>query len=242
MEEARSHIIQQLQQEILTLQGFKSLKGRMQPQLNWRPITSCFPHQNFPTGAIHEFLTTNPESVVASMGFLAVLLRAFMNNGQAALWVSPSLAVFPPALKAFDIPPDRILFTRIKREKDITWAMEEALKCEALAAVVGEVQDISLTASRRLQLAVEKSQVTGFLLRRTPKVTSSSACLSRWRITHLPSETKDDLPGIGSPRWNVELLKVRNGRAGNWQVEWHDGALRFIEQEHEQHELQKKIG
>lgn len=40
--------------------------------------------------------------------------------------------------------------------------MEEALKCGGLAAVVGEVQDISFTASRRLQLAVEQSGVTGF--------------------------------------------------------------------------------
>jgi protein ImuA len=31
------------------------------------------------------------------------------------------------------------------------------------------------------------------------------------------------MPGVGFPRWNVELLKVRNGQPGNWQVEWMDG-------------------
>jgi protein ImuA len=30
----------------------------------------------------------------------------------------------------------------------------------------------------------------------------------------------DGLPGIGFPRWQVELLKVRNGKPGSWQLEW----------------------
>jgi protein ImuA len=242
MQEARAHIIQQLQQEILALQGFKSVAGRMKPDVNWQPINRCFPNNTFPVGAIHEFLTSAPENMASSMGFLSALLSVFMKNGQATLWISSSRSVFPPALKAFGIEPDRILFTCIKKEKDITWAMEEALKCEALAAVVGEVQDISFTASRRLQLAVEQSRVTGFLLRRNPRNTISTACISRWKITPLPSEQKDELPGIGSPRWNVELQKVRNGKAGSWQVEWSNGALHFIAPESEQQELQKKTG
>lgn len=242
MKEARAHIIHQLQQDILSLQGFKSVAGRMGPQLKWQPINACFPNKTFPAGAIHEFLASGPEDMASGMGFLAALLGTFMNNGQAVLWVSSSRSVFPPALKVFGIAPERILFACIKKEKDITWAMEEALKCEALAAVVGEVQDISLTASRRLQLAVEKSRVTGFLLRRNPRISTSSACISRWKITPLPSESWDELPGIGSPRWNVELLKVRNGKPGNWQVEWNNGALHFIIPQSQEREPQKKTG
>jgi protein ImuA len=177
-----------------------------------------------------------------SIGFLSALLGVLMKNGQAALWISSSRTIFPPGLKMFGIDPDRILFACVKREKDIAWAMEEALKCEALAAVVGEVQDISLTASRRLQLAVEQSQVTGFLLRRNPRLTTTSACISRWRIMALPSVPKDELPGIGSPRWNVELLKVRNGKPGNWQVEWNTGALHFIVPQSREQELENKAG
>jgi protein ImuA len=242
MQEARAHIIQRLQQDILSLQGSKSVAGRIRPQLNWAAINRCFPNRTFPTGAIHEFLSSTPETMASSIGFLSALLEVFMKNGQSALWVSSSRCVFPPALKAFGIEPDRILFACIKKEKDIAWAMEEALKCEALAAVVGEVQDISFTASRRLQLAVEQSQVTGFLLRRNPRSITSSACISRWRVTPLPSEPKDEMPGIGSPRWNVELLKVRNGKAGNWQVEWNNGALHFIMPENQEQELKKKTG
>jgi protein ImuA len=44
--------------------------------------------------------------------------------------------------------------------------MEEGLKCRGLAAVVGEATRLSLTASRRLQLAAGESGVTAILIRR----------------------------------------------------------------------------
>ncbi len=97
--------------------------------------------------------------------------------------------------------------------------MEEALKCEGLAAVIAETPELSFTASRRFQLAVEQSRVTGFVIRNNPK-NLATACLTRWKISSLPTVSEDGLPGVGFPRWNVELLKVRNGTPGIWQLEW----------------------
>jgi protein ImuA len=102
------------------------------------------------------------------------------------------------------------------------WSMDEALKCGALSAVIGEMKDISFTASRRLQLAVEQSQVTGFILRHSNHL-NTTACVSRWKITSIPSEPVDDLPGIGFPAWKVELLRMRNGRTGVWSMKWMEG-------------------
>ena len=38
------------------------------------------------------------------------------------------------------------------------------------------------------------------------------------------------MPGVGFPRWNVELLKVRNGKPGSWQLEWSYNQLHEIKQ------------
>ena len=108
------------------------------------------------------------------------------------------------------------------------WTMEEALKCEGLAAVIGEIKELNFTVSRRLQLAVEQSRVTGFIIRNNPRTITTSACVTRWKITTLPSELKDGLPGVGFPRLNVGLLKVRNGKPGNWQIEYSAGRYRHI--------------
>ena len=128
--------------------------------------------------------------------------------------------MFPPSLKAFGIEPHQVVFIDVSNEKEVLWATEEALKCKGLAAVISELNELSFTQSKRLQLAIEQSHVTGFVLRNSVEKLTTTTCVSRWRITSVPSAPRQGLPGVGFPRWNVELLKVRNGQPGAWQVEW----------------------
>jgi protein ImuA len=224
----KKDIISQLQKDILLWQGFvPPPAGAATEGVGLGLVESAFPNAVFPTGAIHEFLSEVPEHAAASGGFIAGLLKTLMRHDGACLWISMSRTLFPPALKAFGVEPDRIIFIDLQREKDVLWAMEEALKCEGLAAVIAEMREISFTQSRRLQLAVEQSRVTGFILRSDPRKLSATACVARWKITPLPSEPQDGMPGLGFPRWNIELLKVRNGSPGNWKMEWSAG--RFIQ-------------
>jgi len=94
------------------------------------------------------------------------------------------------------------------------------LKCNKLTAVLVDIKNISFKESRRFQLAAEQSRVTGFIIRNQPYSVNTIACVSRWQITSIASELQDAMPGVGFPRWNVELLKVRNGIPGKWKIEW----------------------
>jgi protein ImuA len=230
MSENKEAIISQLKKDILLWQGFKPPTACRKEHIGLGHIEDAFPNAVFPKGALHEFLTEAPEHAAASAGFISGLLHALMQEGGACLWISVSRTIFPPSLKAFGVEPDRIIFIDLRQEKDVLWAMEEALKCEGLSAVVAEVSDINLTASRRLQLAVEKSKVTGFILRTDPRKLSTTACVARWRITPLPSVLEAGMPGVGFPRWTVELLKVRNGNPGTWQMEWAAGSFRTVKE------------
>lgn len=183
-------------------------------------LNQAFPLGSFPLGAVHEFISKGYESAAVTTGFISALLGGLMKRDGAAVWIGSSGKVFPPALKIFGIEPEQILFIELNKEKDLLWSMEEALKCNGLSAVIGEVSDVSFTTTRRFQLAVEQSKVTGFILRSNPRNLNTNACVSRWRIKPLPSESYDDLPGLSFPRWNVELLKIRNGKPGVWQLEW----------------------
>jgi protein ImuA len=233
----KADIIAQLQKDLLPLQGFKHVANDNAIDTGLGPINYAFPNGVFPLGAIHEFIA---EDGAATGGFIAGILSALMQNGGACLWVSSWRTLFPPALLSFGISPDKIIFIDLQKERDLLWAIEEALKCNGLAAVVGEIKELSFTASRRLQLAVEQSRVTGFILR--AKATTT-ACVTRWKITSLPSELNDDMPGVGFPRWNIQLLKVRNGKPGSWQVEWVNGKFRpVIDVAFLVHEQQKKVG
>jgi protein ImuA len=224
----RADIITRLQKDILSLQGFRPVVNGSIANVNLGPIKFAFPNQVFPLGSIHEFCCTDFKDFSATSGFIAGILSTLMQRGAVTIWISSYQTIFAPALKSFGIEPDKIIFLLLQKEKDILWAMEEALKCEGLAAVIGEIKSLSFTASRRLQLAVEQSRVTGFIIRQNPKSFNTTACVSRWKITSLPSELSGDMPGVGFPRWNVELLKIRNGKPGSWQIEWCASRFRHI--------------
>jgi len=229
MTSCKADIIAGLQRDILLLQGFKPASNDARDDMGLGPINEAFPNATFPVAAVHEFLLPTTEHTAATFGFISVLLGHLMKRGGACIWISSSGTAFPPAFKVFGIEPDKVIFVEVKKTKDILWVMEEALKCEGLAAVVGEVKEISFTETRRLQLAVEKSKVTGFILRSQPRDLNGNACVSRWIISPLASKTEDGMPGMGFPVWNIELVKIRNGRPGVWQVEWSAGELRQME-------------
>lgn len=221
-------IIRQLREKILALEGFVAHPDGRQPDFGLGAVNAAFPGGIFPTGTVHEFISTTETCVAAANGFISGLLCTHLKKGGTCLWISTHRRLFPPALKFFGIQPHRVIFIDIRREKDVLWVMEQALKCKALGAVVAELRDISFAESRRLQLAVEDSRVTGFLHRWMPRSESTLACVSRWKISPLPGQPEDGLPGVGFPRWKVELAKIRNGRPGDWQLEWRNGAFRHV--------------
>ena len=224
----KTDIIAALKKNMLALQGFKPAVKNNVLDTALGPIKNAFPNASFPTAAIHEFISITPEDTAATGGFISGLLAVLMQKKGVAIWASASRNIFPPALSAFGISPDRVIFVDLQKEKQILWAVEEALKCKGISAVVGEMQELNFTDSRRLQLATEKSKVPGFILRRNPKQINTTACVTRWYISSVRSELKDGIPGVGFPKWKVSLCKVRNGITGEWEIEFATGEFRHL--------------
>jgi protein ImuA len=151
------------------------------------------------------------------------MLSMLMPSGGVCVWIGRDRRLFAPALSSFGVEPHQVIFISLMNDKDTLWVMEEALKCPGLTAVVCEMKDMDFKQSRRFQLAVEHSRVTGFVLRNATGKLGSTACAARWQVRSLPSAELDGLPGPGFLRWQVELLKVRNGQTGSWILEWQEG-------------------
>jgi protein ImuA len=224
---AKAEILAQLQREILSLQGFKSPLPDAEDVVGLGSINQAFPHAVFPLSAMHEFICTNAEEATASSAFIAGLVSTLMQENGTAIWISASRFIFPPALKAFGLQPHQVIFLYLKKEKEVAWVVEEALKCPALTAVICDMKEVSFTASRRLQLAIEKSGVSCFMLRQQSKNGATTA-VARWQIKPQQSGAADGIPGVGHPRWQVKLLKVRNGKPGIWNMEWISGKFRHV--------------
>src|ERR1700712_3428289 len=150
MNTAKSDIISRLKMDILPLEGLRISVAGKSGQTDLGPINQAFPQGTFPLGAIHEFISRGHESASATLGFISALISPLMKKGGSGIWIGPRGKIFPPALEQFGIEPSRIIFIDLQKEKDMLWAVEEALKCPGLTAVVGEIPELSFTASRRL--------------------------------------------------------------------------------------------
>lgn len=219
MSQSKADIIHQLQKSLLPLQGYKPA-GDNTVRVPLGPVNRAFPGHTFPVGAVHEFISNSPESTAATCGFITGIASFLAAEKALCLWISARRQVFPPALLPFGLLPHQVVFIEAPAEKERIWVMEEALKCKGLAGVIAEVSELDFTASRRLQLAVEQSQVTGFIIRQQPRQLNTLASIARWHIHPAASSSYNQLPGIGFPRFTVQLDKIRNGKPGQWQLEW----------------------
>jgi protein ImuA len=186
-------------------------------------IDQRLPQGGLALGALHEMIEGGPSAEFAGAATLFVAGIAARLRGPV-LWCLSRRDLFAPGLTNAGLHPDRVIYAETFREREVLAVMEEGLREQGLAAVVGEVTRLGLTASRRLQLAAEASGVPALALRRWWTVAEKeltglpSAAVTRWRIAPFASHAPPT-PGLGRARWHVELLRCRGGEPHSWIVE-----------------------
>jgi protein ImuA len=140
------------------------------------------------------------------------------------LWCVIRQDLLAPAIAQAGLLPDRVIYVEAGDEKSLLACFEEGLRHGALGAVVAEVARLSMTASRRLQLAAEDSGAIGIAVRRWRRQSDAAdfgqptASVTRWRVSALPS-TPLPVPGVGRARWQLELIRCRAGESADFEVE-----------------------
>ena len=180
--------------------------------------------------ALHEIAPAKPQDGAAAMGFALALAARFLSQRPAsALIVSEGFAdqesgaLHGPGLLAHGLSLSRLVFVRAPDAALAFWAIEEALKCGAPAAVVGEIWNLkgySLAASRRLLLAARKGRVPALLVLASAYGQAeglSSAAETRFEIAAAPSARTPAVAGPDLPgpfACGARLVKARLARAG----------------------------
>jgi protein ImuA len=185
----------------------------------------------FARAALHEIAAARESAIAAASGF-ALALAARAGDARAVLWIAEDMgliengAPYGPGLDDLDLAPERLVTVAAAKSRDVLWAMEEALRCRAVGAVVGEIrtQRLDLRASRRLSLAAGRRGVCAFLLRTAPGAEASAAA-TRWVVATAPSSASAACPG--PPRVSVQLIRNRRGPVGSWVLEWNRVEQRF---------------
>lgn len=184
---------------------------------------------------LHE-VTASYEDRSAAQGFAMALLAGLEGRG-AVLWAFREAdarewgAPYGPGLAAFGLGPERLLFFEGRKSLDVLGALEEGLKSGALAGVLGEAEEASLTGTRRLSLAAMEAGRPCFLLR-PAEAREGSAARTRVRLRAAPSAPHgQDAAAPGAPRFQVSLEKAKGEKAGEMSKPF----TAIVEWDHETH-------
>lgn len=194
-------------------------------------VDDCLPGGGLPLGRWHEVTGggMDVETGAATAGFAALLALPLAARG-AVVWILRRDDLYAPGLETLGFPARRLIQVRAPDDTAALMALEDALGSAGVAAVAAEIEDVDLTAGRRLQLACEKHGATGFVIQRRPfggaarKGVSGSAAATRWRVAVAASDPPAGEPGLGPPRWTATLERCRGGRPGEWTFEWRQEA------------------
>ena len=219
-------------------------------------IDSHLPDGGLTCGALHEIVPAAESCIAAAFGFIAAILARISSppppgprlrapewgrEQQAAsprahplFFIAPTYGLRPyrphgrlhgHGLNALGLDPSRLILVETAHRKETLWAMEEAVRSAAPAAAVGVIDTLDLRLSQRLHLAATDAGVPLFLLR--PAATlESSAAATRWRVG-TAAAARDRFGLVTQPRWHLQLERCRNGRPGEWVVEYDHVAHRF---------------
>ena len=191
-------------------------------------LDAHLPDGGLALGALHEVAGTGPdvEHGTPATLFVAGVLARLRGT---VLWVLEHRDLFAPALAGVGLHPARVLHAEAGKPRAVLLMMEEGLRHHGLAGVVGELSGrLTLTASRRLQLAAEQSGTLAIALRRShryddPALDEPCAASTRWRITAVPSGPAlphaPHVPGLARARWRLDLVRCRGREPNSWTVE-----------------------
>jgi protein ImuA len=196
-----------------------------------------------PRGSLHEVFADSVRDSGAALGFALAQARSQIDASRPAVLFmqlqADALEVGLPyalGLQSFGFDPERLVFVRPQTITELLWAVEEAIACRAVAAVVADIvqphKALDFTASRRLSLRAAASGASVFLVRYA-RDREATAARYRWKIVpHLSSDPPFDDRAPGPPRWRVTLEKGSLGKRRNatpagdeYLVDWTDNGF-----------------
>lgn len=204
----------------------RQLEGLVRNHVRHRPalafgvpdLDAHLPTGGLRCGALHE---VSEAGAAAEYGALAALFTAgiLARLPGPVLWCLRGRDLFAPALVGVGLMPGRVVFAETWNDAEVLPAMEEGLRTQGLAAVVGEVSRLGLTASRRLQPAAERTGVVALVIRRWRTGADREAgeseptvALTRWRVSPQPGAGPPP-HGLPRARWLVELTRAHGADA-----------------------------
>jgi hypothetical protein len=184
----------------------------------------------FASGQPHEILPGRSgwDDASVTAFALAWLRRHQQTDQRLAIWVMQNSSLYPQGLANLSVDLNRLILVDTARDVDALWTIEQSLYNSSFGLIIGEVENLDLLSSRRLQLAAERHNPLILILRRSRRGLSlketTNSVLTRWLIS--PASNLGD-QCHNSFHWQSNLTRNKTGKTGNFLMRWHHETHRF---------------
>jgi len=182
-------------------------------------LDRLLPDRGFRRGTLVEWLAAGEGSGRETLALGTA--REACREGGAVVLLDQAGQFYPPAAIRLGIPLEQMIVVRARGEADNAWALDQSLRCPAVAAAVAWPEKLDGHAFRRLQLAVEQGGGLGLLMRPQRARHEPS-----WAEVRLWIEPLSSAAPRAGRRLKIQVLRSRD-RLGGGSVE--------VEIDHETH-------
>ena len=199
-------------------------------------LDALLPWGGLPRGALIECLER--DEGVGGAGTLALILaRQAALAGGAIVIFDPRRWFYPPAAALLGIDLEAVLVIRAAQGGDQLWALDQCLRCPAVAAVWAPLEHLDPRDFRRLQLAAESGGGLGLLVRCSAARKQPSWSDLQLLIQPQACGAEDVRSGR---RLRVELTRCRQARSGGTialEIDEVTGVMHAVSCPHEAYRL-----
>ncbi|MEM6469749.1 MAG: hypothetical protein AAF802_09380 [Planctomycetota bacterium] len=124
-----------------------------------------------PQGGLHpstltQWVGAHQSAAASSLSMIAASHRLRQIPNRPLVLVDCEGTLYPPAFVALGVPSERVVLLRPRSGSDAIWAIDQSLRCGAVAAVWASIpMQLDDRDARRLQLAAETGSTPGLLVR-----------------------------------------------------------------------------
>jgi len=156
-------LVETLQEQITRLESTRRPSDAAVIPTGCEALDRLLPEMGFRLGTLVEWLAAGEGTGRDTLALGTA--REACREGGAVVVVDQAGEFYAPAAARLGIELRQVIVVRARNQADNTWALDQSLRCPAVAAVVAWPEKLDGHTFRRLQLATEQGGALGLLLR-----------------------------------------------------------------------------
>jgi protein ImuA len=237
-------LLDQLRNKIRSVETAGRMDDGIRVSSGCAAIDRFLPGSGYQRGTLVQWLTSGGQGA----DYLSLLVaRQACQDGGALVVLDPLNQFYPPAAAAIGVNLDNLIVLRTENlagsqkelRSDLLWSIDQALRCPAVAAVWGPLDQIDERWFRRFQLSAETSGCLGLFVQPIQVARQPSWAEVQWMVSHLREPSgRNSEARISQQQVHLQLTRCRGTQTGktvNLSINTITGNVQLARRDHEQH-------